>query len=127
MKCQALLTLVLTMLAFPFVTCDSAPTVNAPRSGAPGTRVETQGGAYTNISPLELESLLAKKNFPLINVHIPYESEIENKDEFIASHTAFENPIFSACCFRIDNKNQIRTFVISKPEKRAEKSRESSK
>ncbi|MCC7165569.1 MAG: rhodanese-like domain-containing protein [Anaerolineae bacterium] len=38
---------------------------------------------YTNISPQELNAFLANKTFPLINVHIPYEGEIEKTDAFI--------------------------------------------
>ena len=45
-----------------------------------GTRVEITGGAYIKIEPQELQTLLARKNFPLINVHIPYEGEIEKTD-----------------------------------------------
>ena len=58
--------------------CDNAAESVAP---APrGTRVETTSGAHTNIEPQELQTLLARKNFPLINVHVPYEGEIEKTD-----------------------------------------------
>ena len=45
-----------------------------------GTRVEVTGGAYTEVAPQELQTLLANKTFPLINVHTPYEGEIEKTD-----------------------------------------------
>lgn len=48
-----------------------------------GTRVETPGGSYIKIEPQELQTLLADKNFPLINVHVPYEGEIEKTDALI--------------------------------------------
>jgi rhodanese-related sulfurtransferase len=48
-----------------------------------GTRVETPGGAYIKIEPQELQTLLADKNFVLINVHVPYEGEIEKTDALI--------------------------------------------
>lgn len=75
-------------IAFFFVAllstaCDNAPNSNAPRSGPLGVRVETSNGVYTNISPQELNAFLANKTFPLINVHIPYEGEIEKTDAFI--------------------------------------------
>ena len=70
-------------LAFLLAACDSASNNNSPRSAPLGVRVDAQGGAYTNVSPLELKTLLANKNFPLINVHIPYEGEIEKTDAFI--------------------------------------------
>ena len=48
-----------------------------------GTAVHVDGGSYTNLTPTELAGLLAKKSFPLVNVHIPYEGEIAQKDAFI--------------------------------------------
>ena len=38
---------------------------------------------YKNISPLELNSQLKTKDFLFVNVHIPYEGEIEKTDLFI--------------------------------------------
>jgi rhodanese-related sulfurtransferase len=47
-------------------------------------KVPVEGGAsYTNVSASGLARLLEKKDFPLINVHIPYEGEIEATDLFI--------------------------------------------
>lgn len=54
----------------------------APPAGA-GQRVETEGGSYVNVTPAELRSMLDSKDFPLVNVHIPYEGEIEGTDLFI--------------------------------------------
>ncbi len=42
------------------------------------------GGTYTDVSAAGLSAMLANKDFPLINVHIPYEGEIEGTDQFIA-------------------------------------------
>jgi len=39
---------------------------------------------YKNISPLELNSQLKTKDFLFVNVHIPYEGEIEKTDLFIS-------------------------------------------
>lgn len=41
------------------------------------------GGRYTDVSVAGLRALMADKDFPLINVHIPYEGEIEGTDLFI--------------------------------------------
>ncbi len=48
-----------------------------------GQRMETEGGSYVNVTPAELRSMLEGKDFPLVNVHIPYEREIEGTDLFI--------------------------------------------
>ena len=44
-----------------------------------------QGAAapYRNVSPSELEQMLAHKDFFFVNVHIPYEGEIAPTDAFI--------------------------------------------
>jgi len=41
------------------------------------------GGTYTDVSAEGLALMLEDKEFPLINVHIPYEGEIEGTDEHI--------------------------------------------
>jgi phage shock protein E len=51
----------------------------------PGVVVATESGkaSYRDISPAELASMLQQKNFPLINVHVPYAGEIAGTDLFI--------------------------------------------
>jgi rhodanese-related sulfurtransferase len=41
------------------------------------------GGSYTDVSAEGLGAMLETKDFPLVNVHIPYEGEIEGTDLFI--------------------------------------------
>jgi rhodanese-related sulfurtransferase len=41
------------------------------------------GGSYTDVNAGGLARMLEKKDFPLINVHIPYEGEIARTDLFI--------------------------------------------
>jgi len=41
------------------------------------------GGSYTQITPSEVQTMLQAKDFPFINVHIPYEGEIEATDAHI--------------------------------------------
>lgn len=41
------------------------------------------GGTYTDVSARGLARLLESKDFPLINVHVPYEGEIGGTDAFI--------------------------------------------
>src|SRR5712692_7710429 len=60
-------------------------TVLAVASGpaAAQTRGAVDGRAYTDVGPAGLASMLRTKQFPLINVHIPYEGEIEGTDLLI--------------------------------------------
>ncbi len=48
------------------------------------TRVLVDGGAYTDVTPAGLAAMLRTTHVPLINVHIPYEGEIDGTDRFIA-------------------------------------------
>ena len=41
------------------------------------------GGSYVDVSPAELAAMLPGKTFPLVDVHVPYEGEIEGTDLFI--------------------------------------------
>lgn len=53
-----------------------------------GELVAVEGGAYSNVSPDELAQMLQSKDFIFINVHVPYEGEIEQTDQFIAYEEA---------------------------------------
>ncbi|VVB89904.1 Thiosulfate sulfurtransferase GlpE [uncultured archaeon] len=45
--------------------------------------VQVSGGSYRNIASEQLWTMLQKKDFVLINVHIPYEGELPQTDMFI--------------------------------------------
>ena len=45
-----------------------------------GQKVNVDGGAYTNINVDELNSMLKKKDFVFVNVHVPFEGNIANTD-----------------------------------------------
>lgn len=45
--------------------------------------ITVAAGSYTDVSPAGLAQMLEDKDFPLINVHIPYEGEIDGTDEFV--------------------------------------------
>lgn len=53
---------------------------SGPVSGAP---VKVDGGSYLNVTPPQLKSMLGKKDFILINVHIPFAGSITGTDFFI--------------------------------------------
>jgi rhodanese-related sulfurtransferase len=55
----------------------STPTAAVP---VPVAKVEVEGGSYTNVSPMQLSEMLKQKDFFFVNVHTPYEGEIEPTD-----------------------------------------------
>ena len=86
-KISGVLWVVLSLAAFTLVSCgggadapNGAEAVDLP---AQTQTVPVGDGSYTDVSAEGLSVLLENKDFPLINVHIPYEGEIENTDDFI--------------------------------------------
>jgi rhodanese-related sulfurtransferase len=80
MKTRSSWSLVVSLLALL-----GLPTVvHAQSPGTPtatvGRRVEVPGGAYSNISVPELQTMLEQKNFPLINVHVPFQGDLPQTD-----------------------------------------------
>ena len=45
-----------------------------------GRTVTVPGGSYSNVGASTLRKMLASKTFFLLNVHVPYEGEIEGTD-----------------------------------------------
>ncbi len=72
--------LAIVALTVAIAACAPAP---ARTASAPSAAPPSKAGGYTKVSPAELTAMMAKKDFPLINVHVPYEGEIEGTDKFV--------------------------------------------
>ena len=55
----------------------------APQSPPVGQPVAVEGGAYRDVTVAELQGMLQNKNFPLINVHVPFEGDLPKTDASI--------------------------------------------
>ena len=80
---------------------------------APANRVIVPGGAYFTIEPQELEAMLKTKDFPLVNVHIPYEGEIAGTDSFIAFDQIGVGQMASRKLFPKDKKAELVIYCRS--------------
>jgi rhodanese-related sulfurtransferase len=75
--------LVIVVLAVFLPACQAATQLTASNSTVVGTTVSTTGSPYTNVSVAELQAMLANKDFLLVNVHIPFEGNIQGTDSSI--------------------------------------------
>ncbi|HEX9016439.1 MAG TPA: rhodanese-like domain-containing protein [Chloroflexota bacterium] len=85
----------LALLVVLAVGCGAPSGTAAPAASAGGAvqtrQVAVDGGSYTNVDAAGLAMMLKTKDFPLINVHIPYEGEIEGTDQFLPYDTIESN------------------------------------
>mgnify|MGYP002622979547 FL=1 len=75
--------LALLLLTFIIAACGTQNDTTATTSVDLSTEsqiVPVEGGAFTDVSAAGLAVMLENKEFPLINVHIPYAGDIEGTD-----------------------------------------------
>jgi rhodanese-related sulfurtransferase len=80
--------LALAVVALALAACSGQSTSLPPGSDVDLSEQTQQvpvegGGSYTDVSAAGLAAMLETKDFPLVNVHIPYEGELEGTDLFI--------------------------------------------
>jgi phage shock protein E len=79
--------LLVTILAITMSTACRQANAGAPL----GQEVRVDGGSYRDIAPVKLKELMKKKDFTLVNVHIPYEGEIAGTDLFVPYNQMEQN------------------------------------
>lgn len=80
-----ILKVIISLGMFLLVACQ-------PReSSTAGKQIQVQGGAYSEISVRELQSMLENKDFVLVNVHVPFEGDIPDTDVSIPFDQIAEN------------------------------------
>ena len=66
-------------------------------TASPAEEIQTQvtpveaGGSYRDVNANDLATMTTEKDFVLVNVHVPYEREIEGTDLFIAFDRIMES------------------------------------
>ena len=68
------------LAATMLVSCAPAAQVSGTEEGG---GLEKNGAGYFDLSVQQLDDRLVAKDFTLVNVHIPYEGEIQNTDLFL--------------------------------------------
>ncbi len=90
MKKISLLTAALLFLIIS--ACQStAASTGSTDEGVIGTQVKVEGGTYTDLTASELNSIMDKKDFLLVNVHIPFIGNIPKTDRSIPYDTITQN------------------------------------
>lgn len=65
--------------------------VGCQSTSTTGETVSATGGSYQNVIPTELKSMLASKDFVLVNVHIPFAGNIPGTDVSIPYNEIEQN------------------------------------
>jgi rhodanese-related sulfurtransferase len=74
----------LTIAAFALICLAvSRPGAGVEAQQLPGRAVTVEGGQYRDVMVPELQAMLQTKDFPLINVHVPYAGDIPLTDASI--------------------------------------------
>ena len=80
----ALVSLTIMLLGGPLPVAGQSGSQQRLSKRVEGESVKVSGGSYRNVGSGELWRItLQKKDFPLINVHIPYEGELPQTDALI--------------------------------------------
>jgi phage shock protein E len=70
----------LLLISLSVLLALSACQSEKPAKAITGSVISITGGSYLNVTPLELKTMLANKDFVFVNVHIPFAGNIVNAD-----------------------------------------------
>jgi rhodanese-related sulfurtransferase len=70
----------LLLITLSFLLVLSACQSEKPAQMVKGSVVSVTGGSYRNVTPPELKSMMANKDYVFINVHIPFAGNISGTD-----------------------------------------------
>ena len=63
------------------ITLSACSTISAnTESSEFGQEISVTGGSYTDVSAVELQTMLENKDFVFVNVHIPFDGDIPDTD-----------------------------------------------
>lgn len=78
---KRLTVVILALTALLLSACGAfSSTGGSPSTDTIGQPVFVPGGTYTNVTVAELQTMLANKDFVLVNTHIPFEGDLPNTD-----------------------------------------------
>jgi len=85
------LLITLILLVALATACSQAAPPTAEPAGMTAAGFPQNAAGYADISVQQLAEMLPDKDFTLVNVHIPYEGELEQTDLFIAYNRIADN------------------------------------
>jgi len=83
MRARPTLFRLLPLLALILLPAPGLAQVPSAPAQSVGERKQVPGGSYWDISVEELQTMLQRKNFPLINVHVPFAGDLPLTDASI--------------------------------------------
>src|SRR4030066_1481733 len=72
--------LILGRMVMVLLSACNSPATSIPAVEVVGKKVTVADGSYTDVSVAEMQTMLANKDFTLVNVHIPFEGDIAGTD-----------------------------------------------
>ena len=83
---------IFVVISILLISCQGKVTsTSTPSTETDLKPVQVDGGVYTDVSVQKLHALLEKKDFVLVNVHVPFEGKLPQTDQSIAYDAIGQN------------------------------------